>query len=120
MRKSGPHSEVSLVMIVAGRPVVRALYGLESSGAAFRVHLAVCMHEMGYMSCPPDPYLWLNEQTDRKGIWCYSYILCYVDGLLVVHHHPKRIMDKINSFLPLRPDSAGPPEMYLVDLSQGH
>jgi hypothetical protein len=47
--------------------VVRALYGLKSSGAAFRAHLAGCMHGMGYMSCPAYPDLWLKEQTDRKG-----------------------------------------------------
>eukprot|EP00804_Cyclotella_cryptica_P028067 CCRYP_017276-RA/>CCRYP_017276-RA protein AED:0.08 eAED:0.14 QI:0/0/0/1/0.25/0.2/5/0/724 len=93
--------------------VVRALYGLKSSGAAFRAHLAGCMSEMGYVSCPADPDLWLKEQTDRKGRKYYSYILCYVDDLLVVHHNPKRIMDRINSFLPLKPDSVGPPEMYL-------
>ena len=47
--------------------VVRALYGLKSSGAAFRAHLAGCMRDMGYVSCPADPDLWLKEQTDRKG-----------------------------------------------------
>eukprot|EP00804_Cyclotella_cryptica_P021846 CCRYP_000810-RA/>CCRYP_000810-RA protein AED:0.27 eAED:0.27 QI:0/0/0/1/1/1/2/0/468 len=47
--------------------VVRALYGLKSSSAAFRAHLAGCMREMGYVSCPDDPDLWLKEQTDRKG-----------------------------------------------------
>eukprot|EP00804_Cyclotella_cryptica_P031333 CCRYP_011129-RA/>CCRYP_011129-RA protein AED:0.42 eAED:0.42 QI:0/0/0/1/0/0/2/0/121 len=47
--------------------VVQALYGLKSSGAAFRAHLAGCMHEMGHVSCPVDPDLWLKEQTDQKG-----------------------------------------------------
>ena len=59
---------------------------------------------MGYVSCPANPDLWLKEQTDRKGRRYYSYILCYVDNLLVVHDNPKRVMDKINSFLPLKPD----------------
>ena len=68
---------------------------------------------MGYRSCPADPDLWLKEQTDTKGNRYYAYILCYVDDLLVVHHNPKRVMDRINSFLPLKPDSVGPPEMYL-------
>ena len=93
--------------------VVCALYGLKSSGAAFRAHLAGCMRGMGYVSYPCDPDLWLKEQTDRKGRRYYSYILCYVDDLLVVHHNPKRIMDSINSFLPLKPDAVGPSEMYL-------
>eukprot|EP00804_Cyclotella_cryptica_P022291 CCRYP_018117-RA/>CCRYP_018117-RA protein AED:0.37 eAED:0.39 QI:0/0/0/1/0/0/2/0/232 len=43
--------------------------------------------------------------SDRKGRKYYSYILVYLDDLLVVHHNPKRIMDKINSFFPLKPDS---------------
>ena len=93
--------------------VVRALYGLKSSGAVFKVHLAGCMRELGYMSCPADPDLWLKEQTDGKGRKYYSCILCYVDDLLVVHHNPKHVMDKINSFLPLNPDSVSLPEVYL-------
>ena len=31
----------------------------------------------------------------------------------MVHHNPKHVMDKIDSFLPLKPDSIGPPKMYL-------
>eukprot|EP00804_Cyclotella_cryptica_P012753 CCRYP_019200-RB/>CCRYP_019200-RB protein AED:0.43 eAED:0.49 QI:0/0/0/1/0/0/2/0/141 len=75
-RKSGPLLEKSLGRL---RPQshIRALYGLKSSGAAFRAHLAGCMREMGYVSCPADPDLWLKEQTDRKGRKYYSYILCY-------------------------------------------
>ncbi len=30
--------------------IARALYGLKSAGAAFRTHLASCMHQMGYTS----------------------------------------------------------------------
>ena len=93
--------------------IVRALYGLKSSGAAFRAHLAGCLRKMGYRPCLADPDLWLKEQTDRKGNRYYTYILCYVDDLLVVHHNPKRVMDRIDSFLPLKPGSIGPPEMYL-------
>eukprot|EP00804_Cyclotella_cryptica_P025701 CCRYP_002900-RA/>CCRYP_002900-RA protein AED:0.28 eAED:0.28 QI:0/0/0/1/1/1/2/0/294 len=93
--------------------VVRALYGLKSRGAAFRVHLTGYMSEMGYVSCTADADLWLKEQTDWKGRKYYSYVLCYLDDVLVIHHNPKCIIDKINSFLPLKPDLVGPPEMYL-------
>ena len=34
--------------------IVRALYGLESAGAALRSHLARCMESLGYKSCKPD------------------------------------------------------------------
>ena len=36
-----------------------------------------------------------------------------MDDLLLVQHNPKCIMDKINSFLPLKPDSVSPPKIYL-------
>jgi hypothetical protein len=47
--------------------VVRVLYGLKSSGAAFRAHLQGFMKEIGYRECKADPDLWLKEQTDKKG-----------------------------------------------------
>ena len=31
--------------------IVRTLYGLKSSGAAFHAHIADCMRSMGYTSC---------------------------------------------------------------------
>ena len=64
---------------------------------------------MGYRFCPTDPDLWLKEQMDRKGRQYYSYILCYVNDLLVTHCNPKQVMDRINSFLLLTPDSVGSP-----------
>eukprot|EP00804_Cyclotella_cryptica_P009223 CCRYP_020308-RA/>CCRYP_020308-RA protein AED:0.33 eAED:0.33 QI:0/0/0/1/0/0/3/0/300 len=79
-----------------------------SLSAPGRVHA-----RYGLQVVPADPDQWLKEQTDRKGIRYYSYILCCVDNLLVVHNNPKHIMDKINGFLLLKPDSVGPPKMYL-------
>ncbi|KAI2490439.1 Reverse transcriptase (RNA-dependent DNA polymerase) [Fragilaria crotonensis] len=40
-----------------GRPakIVRALYGMKSSGARFRDHLAASLRDMGYKSCKADP-----------------------------------------------------------------
>ena len=93
--------------------VVRALYGLKSAGAAFCSHLASCMHELDYKSCPADPDLWMKEQTRSDGSIYYAYILCYVDDLLVIHHKPSSVLDKINGYFPLKPDSVGPPDMYL-------
>ena len=93
--------------------VVRALYGLKSSGAAFRAHLQSFMKEMGYKACKADPDLWMKEQTDKHQKHYYAYILCYVDDLLVIHHDPKKVLGRINKYLPLKEDSVGPPEFYL-------
>ena len=35
--------------------IVRALYGLKSSGAAVRAHLCECMTALGYNPCLADP-----------------------------------------------------------------
>jgi hypothetical protein len=43
--------------------IVRALYGLKSAGAAFRMHLASFMRQMGYTSCKADPDLWYKAET---------------------------------------------------------
>jgi hypothetical protein len=94
--------------------IVRALYGLKSAGAAFRAHLASCMRELGYVSCKADPDLWLRPETrpDDETRY-YSYILCYVDDILCIHHDAMTILDKINGYLPLKPDSVGDPDIYL-------
>ena len=93
--------------------VVRALYGLKSSGAAFRKHLGECMHGLGYKPCLADPDLWLKPVARKDGTEYYSYILNYVDDIMVIHHDALPILDKINDFMLLKPDSIGPPDIYL-------
>jgi hypothetical protein len=43
----------------------------------------------------------------------YSYILCYVDNILCIHHDPMSVMGEINKYLPLKPSSVGNPDIYL-------
>ncbi|KAL7526268.1 LOW QUALITY PROTEIN: hypothetical protein ACHAXR_003858, partial [Thalassiosira sp. AJA248-18] len=93
--------------------VVRALYGLKSSGAAFRAHLADCMRHCGYASCKADPDLWLKSTIDEDGTEYYSYVLCYVDDVLVVHHDAMSVLNKIDKYLKMKPSSKGDPGMYL-------
>lgn len=94
--------------------IVRALYGLKSAGAAFRAHLASCMRQMGYTSCKADPDLWLKAMTrPDDGTRYYAYILCYVDDILCIHHDAMSVLNKINEYLPLKPDSVGDPDIYL-------
>ena len=44
--------------------IVRALYGLNSSGAAFHAHLAECMRSMVYTPCRGENYLWMKPEID--------------------------------------------------------
>ena len=60
--------------------IVRALYGLASSGASIRNHLGDCMHHLGYKSCLADPDLWYKPDAREEDKYkYYSYVLLYVD-----------------------------------------
>ena len=94
--------------------IVRALYILKSVGAAFRAHLASFMRQMRYTSCKADPDLRLKAETRPDDNYkYYSYILCFVDDILVVHHDAMSVLAQINSYLPLKPFLVGDPDVYL-------
>ena len=78
--------------------IVRALYGIKSSGAAFHAHLADCMRSMGYTSCRGENYLWMKPDIDPDRDEYYSYILCYVDDVLIVHHDTMTTLMKIDKY----------------------
>jgi hypothetical protein len=72
------------------------------------------MHQMGYTSCKADPDLWLKAVTRPEDNVCYyAYIQCYVDDILCIHFDPMSVMNKINSYLPLKLSSVGNPDIYL-------
>jgi hypothetical protein len=94
--------------------IVNALYGLKSAGAAFFAHLALFMHQMGYTSCKADPALWYKAETrPDDNIRYYAYILCCVDDISCVHHHPITVLNLINACMPLKPSLVGDPDIYL-------
>jgi hypothetical protein len=72
------------------------------------------MRQMGYTSCKADPDLWLKAETrPDDGSRYYSYILCYVDDILVIHHDSLSVLNQINEYMPLKPTSVGDPDIYL-------
>ena len=48
--------------------IVQELYGLKSSSASFRNHLAGCMKEMGYKPCLADPNMWMIPNTRNSNV----------------------------------------------------
>jgi len=94
--------------------IVRALHVLKSAGAAFCAHLASFMQHMGYTSCKANPDLWMKEELrPDDNFKYYSYILVYVDDILVVHHNAMSALAQINNYLPLKPSLVGDPDIYL-------
>ena len=59
--------------------IVKALYGLRSSGARFYEALANTLRKEGFIPSKVDPDLWMCPAGS-----CYEYIFVYVDDLLVV------------------------------------
>jgi hypothetical protein len=98
-----------------GRPVVitRALYGLRSSGKAWRDHMAQTLRDGGYTSCKADPDVWMRAKTRPDGFQYWSYVLVYTDDILVVDHEPQVVMDYLASRYTLKPGSVKEPEIYL-------
>jgi hypothetical protein len=69
--------------------------------------------ELHFHSCLADPDVWLRLATREDGEEYYEYLLVYVDDLLAVSEHPKVILDDINTYFHLKPESVGPPDLYL-------
>jgi hypothetical protein len=95
--------------------IVCALYGLKSAGATFWNHLAICMRNLGYMSCLVDPNVWYQMAIrENNGYDYYEYVLIYVDDILCMSLDLKESMRKIDKFFPVKAaGSMGPPDIYL-------
>ena len=93
--------------------IERALYGLKSSGAAWRSHLAETLGNLGFKQSKADPDVWLRENCAPKGEPYYEMMLVYVDDLLYISHDTKPIMDSIKGTYRLKEDSLKPPDKYL-------
>ena len=94
--------------------IVRALYGLKSSGAAWRAHLAEVLHnDLEFTATLADPDVWYKPTVRSDGTKYYMYILVYTDDILAIAEDPQAIMDKLDQHFLLKKGSVGPPTTYL-------
>ena len=107
---AGPEfrSEKGMPMIIR-----KALYGLKSSGAVFRAHLAETLYDISYRSSKVDPDVWLRPAVKPNGQTYYEYILCYVDDILSVSLNATSILKSIQVNFKLKDDKIEPPSDYL-------
>jgi hypothetical protein len=108
--KAGPEfgSEAGSIMIVK-----MALYGLKSSGAAFRSKLAGVLNDLNYRPSYADPDVWLKAAVKPNGFEYYEMVLVYVDDVMVISHAPARTIEGIKDVFTLKGNKAAPPDMYL-------
>jgi hypothetical protein len=93
--------------------VVRALYGLKSSGAAWREMFNTTVLGMGFVPTIADPDVYRKPRAKENGFKYYEYLLVYVDDVLILSHNPKVHLEAIQAQYELNPASIGPPSRYL-------
>jgi hypothetical protein len=103
----GPESEGKTAVIV------RALYGLKTSGNSWRLTLSLAItEELGFTQCKADPDVYLKLKVDDKGNKYYAYLVTYVDDILVLDINPNITMNAISNLYRLK-DGIAFPNMYL-------
>ena len=93
--------------------LVRALYGLKSSGASWHATLAQLLRDMGFEDTKADPDVWRRSATKENGDKYYELVLIYVDDILAISENPKPILTEISNSFPIKEESIGPPDTYL-------
>ena len=91
----------------------KVLYGLKSSGAAFRDLLAETLDAMGYWLSYSDPNLWLRPTVKPDGYDYYEYLLFCVDNVLCISHNPQKLMKRIQEDFNLKDNKIKHPNVYL-------
>ena len=94
--------------------IKQALYGGKAAGRDFRNHLRLCMQHLRFTSFLADPDVWMRPAIKSDGTHCYEYVLLYTDDALVISQNAEDILrNKIGKYVELKPESIGPPKIYL-------
>ena len=73
--------------------IIKALYGLRTSGLRWHERLANCLRDMRFEPCKIEPDIWMRPCGEGH----YEYIAVYVDDLLIASKDPKAIIDVLTS-----------------------
>ena len=90
-----------------------ALYGLKSSGAAFRSLLSETLHELNYVPSKANQDVYIQPAVKPNGFEYYEYVLCYVDDILSISHCLDVTMDGIRARFTLKDNKVEEPTDYL-------
>ena len=100
--------------------IIRALYGLKSSGAEWKKTFSdYIKYTLGYEPCVgADDNIYLRAEKTSDGQEYYSYLVVYVDDVLCINKDPKKVLDMINRDYRLK-ELPAQPTMYLgADISK--
>jgi Reverse transcriptase (RNA-dependent DNA polymerase) len=88
--------------------IVKALYGLRSSGARWHERLADCLRGMGFFPCKAEPDIWMRRAGDK-----YEYVAVYVDDLAIALVDPQAFVDTLEKQHKFKLKGTGPISFHL-------
>ena len=91
--------------------VVRALYGLKSSGHSWGQMMRENLLEMGFTKSRADQNAWMRKTVGPHGEQMWEYVLCYVDDILAISHRAKDIIKEIGNRFDIK--DLEEPKLYL-------
>jgi hypothetical protein len=99
--------------------IVRALYGLKSSGACWHDHMAQTLRDLANKTCIADHDVWMKPKVKQTSEEYWEYVLIYSEDILVVSHDPQAVMHSLTTAYTLQEGSVVPPTTYLgADIQQ--
>ena len=88
--------------------IEKDLYGLKSSGAAWRSMLRETILDMLFLDTVVDHNVYQRLEVKPNGNKYYEYVCVYVDDLLVASHRALEIMDSFGTIYRLKKEAAEP------------
>jgi hypothetical protein len=98
--------------------IVRSLYGLKSSGEAYRYHIATYVQHLGFTDYKADPEVWFRENNDHTGAEFYESVRIYSDEIFAILSRLNAFKLKEGKYFTLKESSVGPSDQYIGAKSQ--
>ena len=93
--------------------IVRALYGIKSSGDSWRAMFAERLSEMNFVPTQADPDVYQRRAEKANCEDYYELLLVYMDDVLTCSHAPQAIMDNLALTYELKEGSVGEITIYI-------
>ena len=88
--------------------IIKALYGLRTSGLRWHERFADCLRDMGFIPSKAEPDIWMRPNGDA-----YEYIGVYVDDLAIIARNPGEIADILQTKYKFKLKGTGPITFHL-------
>jgi len=88
--------------------IVKALYGLRSSGARFHERFADTLRDMDFLPCQADHKVWMRDCKTHS-----EYVCVYVDDLMVMSMDPTKFFALLKDKYNYKLKDVGPREYHL-------